>query len=192
MNLRRLKQHDAIDSASATGVLLLSADYRLQTFGNLPVANDANTLFEGFPQACTADDSFVYAIQDRDSTLGLLQVARYYPAPDVAYIGLLLLKPEARKHHQGCKAIEHFAQKARTWSGIQRLQLSVLDANASGIQFWRHCGFRTVATDCKEAGMAGNGRVMERALKAKPACKGGRIERDENAAYAQHLSALLR
>ncbi len=192
MNLRRLKQHDAIDSASALEVLLLSADYRLQTFGHLPAAKDADTLFEGFPQACASDDRFVFAIQERDSTLGLLQVARHYPEPDVAYIGLLLLKPEQRKHHEGCKAVEHLAQKARTWSGIQRLQLSVLESNTGGIQFWRHCGFRTVAADCNEAGIAGNGRVMERALKAKPACKGGKVERDESAAYAQHLSAILR
>ena len=114
-------------------------------------------------------------VEDRGQPQGLLQVVRDAPQAGAARIALLLLAPEARRRHLGCRAVQALATKARAW-GMHRLELAVLDSNPAGLAFWRHCGFTTLATDCRAPGIAGSGRAMVRTLRAKPACCGGHAE----------------
>lgn len=192
MNLRRLCQTCAADVALAEQLVLEAADYRLQTYGRFPQAADGTSLFTGFPAECADENRFVFAVCDGKHTVGLLQVARAYPTPASAHIGLLLISSQHRHRHIGCHAVEQLAHKLRTWDGIQRMELGVLSSNQAAIRFWQHCGFTTTASDCFEPGIVSRGNVMMRPLKAKPACKGGHCETDSSHAHARHLTAIFR
>ncbi|MBV8033682.1 MAG: GNAT family N-acetyltransferase [Pelomonas sp.] len=169
-----------------------AADYNLQTYGGLPGSDAAEWMFHGFPQECRTEDRLIMALFDRHEAIGLAQVARAYPTPEIAHLGLLLIRPARRRHHLGCEAFEQLSHKARTWPGIERWQLGVLETNEAGLRFWRHCGFRTVASDRREHGIAASGCVMERAVKARPACRGGRTESSSRHTHAGNLFAVLR
>lgn len=191
MHLKRLDPASEADRQLTAQLACDSADYRLQTYGRLPVAQDGHLLFDGFPPGCAPENRLVLAAYDKEILVGLAQIARAYPTPDTAYIGLLLVNPAQRRRHHGCRIVEHLSQKARSWPGILRWQLSVLDTNINAISFWRHCGFNTISAARKEQGLGAGGCVMERTLKARPACRGGKLERDSNHLQARHLFSTL-
>jgi len=192
MNLRHLIRSNEEDLALAESIVLEAADYRLQTYGQFPGAADGDSLFSCFPAECAEDDRFLFAVVDHKTSVGLLQVARGYPTPDIAHIGLLLLRPQQRHRHIGCQAVEQLAHKLRTWKDVTHMQLGVLTSNTAAIRFWQHCGFVTTASECRETGFLSSGNVMVRALKAKPVCKGGRCEISADHAHARHLAAVMR
>lgn len=194
MNLRRMNATEVIDRALVDDILGESAGYNLQTYGALPSAQEAGAFFDAFPDECESGDRLIFAICSKGEVIGLAKIARAYPEPDTALLGLLLIRPAHRRRHVGCQIVEQLSHKARTWTGIHRWQLGVLETNEEAIHFWRHCGFRTLAADCVKPGLQSRGHVMERKIKAKPACRGGKAEVDSahTQAHARHLLAVLR
>jgi len=124
--------------------------------------------------------------------LGLAQVARAYPQSHLAHIGLLMIKQDQRRQHLGCRMVEHLSRQARHWEGVTHWQLSLLNSNAAGLEFWRHCGFHTVAQGCRSAALLDRGCVMERPIKTKPLCQSHRPPERNEALMARGLLAVLR
>lgn len=192
MYLQQLQESSPTDLSVVSQLLMACTDFRLLTFGDFAQPSDARGLFTGFPPECPPQDRFVWAIHAQSQFLGLLQVARHYPNPHTAHIGLLLLTPSQRGRHLGCQAVEHLTQKLRAWRDVKSIQLGVIAGNAQAIRFWQHCGFQTIASDCAGAGMAALGNIMERPIKARPACRGGRCESSSQQAHARHLFSVMR
>lgn len=72
--------------------------------------------------------------------LGFAEVSFDYPARGDAYLGLIILVPDARRGGQGRAFLSRLEHLARS-RGATRLFLAVLDANDAGRSFWRRMGF---------------------------------------------------
>jgi hypothetical protein len=189
---KRLNPGHPEDEALVVQLNGATPSYRLQTFGRFADASDAVAILKGFPEECALEDRMVFACFNKKTPVGLLQVARHWPSAELCSIGLLLISDAQQRHHFGCQAIEHLSRQARSWAGIQRFHIAVLDSNVVGLKFWRHCGFTTTQEDCVNPAFVSRGCVMERPIKTKPQCQcHGREVRQENLA-ARHLLAVLR
>jgi GNAT superfamily N-acetyltransferase len=104
------------------------------------------------------------------SPVALLMARDGYPHDDIAFVGLLLLVPDARGARLGERIVEAFAEAARA-SGSRRMRVAVLQENRRALRFWSRVGFRTVGP--REPRVFGNKthmRIeMERWLVARPA-----------------------
>ena len=71
---------------------------------------------------------------------GLASAIFAYPQPRDAFLGLLLLAPEARAKGHGARLLRAAEVEART-RGATRMLVAVLDANPRGRAFWDREGF---------------------------------------------------
>lgn len=191
---RRLCADKSDDVHLAAKFICACPGYKLQTFGKLPSVDDeGRNLLSGFPAECAPRDRLVFAAQAKSgATLGLVQVARAHPQGHLAHIGLLLVSQDQRRQHLGCRMLEHLSRQARQWGGITHWQLSVLNSNSAGLEFWRHCGFHTVAQGCYSSELLDRGCVMERPIKTKPLCQSHRPPERNEELMANRLLAVLR
>lgn len=191
MFLRRLNLAERADEAVALRLYLGSPEYELDNFGALPSAATTEPLAVRFPPNCAPEHRLTLAAFDHQQPIGLVQVALHFPTADTASLLLLLVPSASRKQHVGCEIVERLSRQARRWPGIQQWYLSVADNNPAGLAFWRHCGFRTVATGLTAPGFAHHLTGMNRTIKARPACQHHRGVEDGEALSARNLFARL-
>ena len=79
------------------------------------------------------------------SLVGIADLGFGYPEARDAYLGLLLLAPEARGQHWGQRFLRHLRREAEL-RGARRLVLAVLADNPRGRAFWEREGFRIELT----------------------------------------------
>ncbi len=68
-----------------------------------------------------------------------------YPEADDAYIGLMIVSPNARGKGAGPRLLSHIENEART-RACKAIYLAVLEANPRGRAFWERMGFTTMLT----------------------------------------------
>jgi GNAT superfamily N-acetyltransferase len=78
--------------------------------------------------------------------VGLAELSFGYPTPTDAYIGLMIVSPDARSTGAGRTLLRHLETEARHW-GARHLYLGVLAANPRGQAFWTREGFAVVLPD---------------------------------------------
>jgi len=130
------------DAARAQAVLDAAADYAEFECG-APAPPDAGAaFFTDAPPRKPDAEMLKLGIEAAGLGLaGLLDVVLDYPAPPVWFIGLLLLRPEARGRGLGRAAAEGLAEHAAA-RGARALRLVALERNARGRAFWEARGFR--------------------------------------------------
>ncbi len=131
-----------MDMANLQKVIEAAPDYSLRCVGRPPKEGDAQAVFASLPPGKGNEDKFVWGIFCGDRMIGFMDVARGYPNPATAYIGLLLLSESEQRGGLGFRAYQLAEQQIRAWPGIQRIRLSVLRTNDRVLPFWRKCGFR--------------------------------------------------
>jgi GNAT superfamily N-acetyltransferase len=94
------------------------------------------------PEGKGYQDKFVYGIFRNDDMIGCLAVVRGYPAGDIVFLGLLLVAEAHHGHGIGRAAYEQVEALCRSWPGIRRMRLAVVESNAQVIPFWEKMGFR--------------------------------------------------
>jgi hypothetical protein len=148
-------------------------------------------LSQRFPEDCLLENRLTIAAFDRDQPVGLVQIALHAPQTDCAALLLLLVPTRLQQRHIGCEIVERLSRQARRWPGIARWYISVMESNAAGLVFWRHCGFRTKSHGLACEGLADKITLMTRPIKGRPACQHHRGVEDAQAVIAQHLFARL-
>jgi ribosomal protein S18 acetylase RimI-like enzyme len=178
MFLRRLNLGTERDRAIASELLLASPRYELETFGRLPSAATVDELPWRFPADCAPQHRLLFAAFDREHAVGLAQIALHTPDAVSAAVLMLLVAPAWQKRHVGCEMVERLSRQARRWPGISSWYLGVLESNTGGQAFWRHCGFRTTCQGLAVQGLADKLNLMDRPIKARPACQHGHGSED--------------
>lgn len=191
MFLRRLNLSLPADRAIASELFLACAGYEVQSFGRLPSAEDGAHLLERFPDSCPPEHRLSFAAYRRNEPLALIQVALHKPVAEAATVLLLLVRPDEQRQHTGCEIVERLSRQARSWPGIARWELSVLETNLAGLAFWRHCGFKSFEIGVTHPEFQAGMRWMRRPIKGRPVCqKPCQQDDDANVLAARLLSRL--
>lgn len=135
-----------LDSAQDAELVLdlhrRAADYHWLESGRQPSPELVGEFFADAPPGGDAATSLKLGLFDGDRLLGLADLAFGYPESGDAYIGLLMLAPEARGGGYGSRYLRKMEDAARR-RGATRLLITVLEANPRARAFWEREGFGT-------------------------------------------------
>ena len=139
------------DRAAVAALFARATDYVTLERGPTPPADSARDLFEGeVPAGVDRSRTLRLGLMGVAGLDGVAEVVLGHPRPDDAYLGLLLLAPEARGRGAGRAMLARVEAEARD-RGAQRLLVAVLDANPRGRAFWDREGF---AVESRFTGLA--------------------------------------
>lgn len=135
----------ARDRAAVEALHRAAADYvRLET-GQDPTPARTEEFFTEAPPGIDPATSLKLGLSAGGRLAMIADVAFGWPAPDDAYIGLMLGAPRARGKGYGRAFLDHIVSAARQ-RGATRLLLAVLDDNPRARAFWERMGFSVVLT----------------------------------------------
>lgn len=119
-------------------------EFFILTDGLAPSSTAAREEFDDVPEGKTTDDVYIFGLFDaRSNLLGAIAGVRYYPDCQTWWIGLMMLAPEQRGRGLGAdfyRAFEHWVSA----QGISQISLVAIEANESGLQFWKRMGFEVI------------------------------------------------
>ena len=136
------------DDAALADLFARTADYWALERRTPSVAEVWAAPPEGFDPARTVRAG----LWSGDRLDGLAEMDFGWPEPGDAYIGILLLAPEARGGGQGAALLAALTDHARA-HGATRQLVAVLDNNPRGRAFWTREGFRPERTVPGEDGL---------------------------------------
>lgn len=116
--------------------------YFEQTEG-APAAADAALRLVAETEADEERRVFLLAPRQGGPALGVLDLYLRHPEPDVAHVGLLLLREAVRGRGLGREVVEELS-RALAAAGFTALRLSVGDENAGARAFWERLGAEAV------------------------------------------------
>lgn len=119
-------------------------EFALLTDGQPPLPTAAREEFDAVPEGKTTQDKYIFGLFDPDDILvGMIESIRYYPDNETWWLGLMMLAPEQRGQGLGSKFYRAFERWVSS-QGVPRISLSVVEANESGLQFWKKMGFEVI------------------------------------------------
>lgn len=127
------------DLDSVYEMLSSAPAYSLAISGKLPSRGDAASVFSACPSDLPRERKYVYGIHAGEELVGTADVLHGYPAADIAYIGLLLIRQSFHGRGLGRSSVECIKSLAREW-GCSRIRLAVVEDNFSVVGFWVKCG----------------------------------------------------
>ena len=164
MRDRMIRPLDPVADATLLGAFFVAAaDYIALERGSAPGPDLLDEFFNDAPPGCDPAAS---------ARLGMFAVGRLeaiaemgfgYPQPQDAYLGLMLLHPEARGKATGAMFLCHLETLARA-RGSTRMVLAVLEINPRGRTFWEREGFRLEFAN-REVTLGGVMRIAHRLAK---------------------------
>lgn len=121
-------------------LLEAASDYYLLVEGKRPGPGAAARVLTLLPPGTSMSDKHTLGIESSGKLIGCLDVIKGYPAPETAFIGLLLFPESERGRSRGVDALKHAEALAGEW-GCRRLELAVVDTNMRALKFWKREGF---------------------------------------------------
>jgi GNAT superfamily N-acetyltransferase len=136
------------DRALAAALFADAADYVALERGEAMTPALADALAREFftdapPGADPASSLRLGLVHPAGRLLGLADLAFGYPSPGDAFLGLMILAPDARAGGLGAAFLAQAEALARA-RGAGMLYAAVLDANPRGRAFWRRQGFAVI------------------------------------------------
>ena len=136
MLIRRL---DPVTDRPAVAALLTQAqDYYHLWLGHAPGEAEVEDVFNHGPPGFDLARTQWLGLYLNGRLSGLAELSFGFPGPDDAYLGLMILAPEARGAGHGAQFLAHVEALARP---CPNLYLGVLEANPRGRAFWQRQGF---------------------------------------------------
>lgn len=137
--------------------------YFVMTQGEPPTPEETHNTVTELPPGKTHDDKFVYGLFDTANRLiGVIDLVRGYPEPDIWFLGLIFLAKHTRGQGLGTRVLDALSTHVRNHGGA-KLRLGVVDANPAKALYAR-VGFEFVYARTRE--VAGSRQitlsVMER------------------------------
>lgn len=117
-----------------------AADYWRLADHAAPDRAKAAAFFTDAPPGADAARSHRLGLFVGERLSGVAELSFGFPAPDDAYVGLMLLAPRLRGQGYGARFLARLEDLARE-AGAARLCLAVLEANPRGRAFWEREGF---------------------------------------------------
>ena len=162
--LVRLRASASQDLQALNAMLLGSPSYKLLSQGRLPASDEGSKLLASLPVDAAREDKFLWCAWQQTQLVGCIEVIRHWPQHDTAYIGFALIREEHRRRGLGSQIFKTARQNIRSWRGVRRLRLAVVENNRGAIAFWRGVGFRDTGQRDRQADFAAPLIVMERPL----------------------------
>ena len=126
---------------AALGALLTEAqDYYLLWLGHPLGDAEVTDALTGTPPGCDPAQSWRLGLFLDGRLSGVAELSFGYPAPEDAFLGLMILAPRARSGGHGAAFHDHILTLARA-KACPRIYLGVLDANTRGWAFWSRQGY---------------------------------------------------
>ena len=151
----------AADLPLVEGFYAEAPGYWLFAEGRAPDAAKAAAFFTDGPPGCDPARSHRLGLFDGDGLGGVAELSIGFPAPEDAYLGLMILAPGLQGRGHGARLLGHVETLARA-AGAPRLYLAVLEANPRARAFWQREGF--VATGLSRHDPA-SGHTVHRLVK---------------------------
>ena len=127
------------DAPRLQAVYEATADYFHLVAGGAPPPGAAE---RALLEAAAIPDRHIMGIVLEKDLIGVLDFRLRYPAADTAYLGLLLLVPEARGKGYGSLAMEIWETWLSVQTPITRVRLGVVGHNRRAIRFWLARGYQ--------------------------------------------------
>lgn len=132
----------AQDSAIVADFFTRAADYVLLESGQPPGPAQTTDFFTEAPPGIDPATSQHFGLCLAGDTLAAIATVAYgFPAPDDAYIGLLLIDPVHRGKRLGQQMLAHIYSAAKS-RNASRILIAVLEENIKAHKFWSKMGFR--------------------------------------------------
>lgn len=128
------------DLAAVAAMLDAATDYYRLWLGRAPTADDASKVFTDGPPYEQPGTSRQFGLFVGDALSGVAALSFGFPAPQDAYLGLMILSLHSRGQGHGRRLLAHVEAAARA-AGAPALYLGVLQANPRGRAFWQREGF---------------------------------------------------
>jgi GNAT superfamily N-acetyltransferase len=170
--LRRLGDR-AHDREIVFDLLRAAPTYEARTLGRPTTPEDAVRLLVERPPRSAQDAKCVYLVVADGVPVGLLDLIRGWPRPDVAHIGLLLIREDRHREELGRATVQAVDDLLDGWPEIGWSRLTVVESNLEVLGFWEDAGF--VDTGGRRSSAVGD-RVHEARVLAKR-CGGMRSPR---------------
>ncbi len=129
------------DRAAVAALLAKAQDYFQLWKGRAPGPEETDDVFTGTPPGCDPAASHRLGLFLNGTLSGVAELSFGFPAPNDAYLGLMILAPQARSQGNGAAFLRHIERLARA-AGAPNLYLAVLEANTRGAAFWSRMGYR--------------------------------------------------
>jgi ribosomal protein S18 acetylase RimI-like enzyme len=136
------------DHARVMAFLHNAADYIRLERGADPSPEVAHEFFTDCPPGCDPAQSVRLGVFTHGQLVAITEMAMGYPDAQTAYLGFLLIAPQARGRRLGTYALHYLQSRARGM-GATAICLGVLEANPRGRAFWQREGFQ-------DTGISGN------------------------------------
>lgn len=131
-----------MDDEDALQVLLESEpDYSVRVTGYPPGPSDALSLLMMRPESVPESHKVVLGVFHGEDLVAVVDLLRGYPAPELVFIGLLLVHPQRQRSGVGAATMAAVERYAGQWREVRRFRLAVVDTNAPVLGFWRRMGF---------------------------------------------------
>ena len=131
--------HPQTDRARVDAFFLASAEYIRLERGEDPSPLVTEEYFTDTPPGGDAAASLRLGLFSPE-LIALAEMGFGYPTAQDAYLGLMMVDPQARGTGAGTQLLRHLEQAARD-RGMLWMYLAVLDANPRGRAFWQREGF---------------------------------------------------
>ncbi|MDZ4394676.1 GNAT family N-acetyltransferase [Cypionkella sp.] len=129
------------DLAALTTLQTEAQDYWLLADGHCNPAQKATEFFTDCPPNCDPAQTHRLGLFHDGKLSGIAELSFGFPAPNDAYLGLMLLAPHLRGSGAGPILLAEIESRARA-AGSPTLYLAVLEANPRGRAFWQRMGFK--------------------------------------------------
>lgn len=133
------------DLAAVVDLYDRAADYVMLESGPVPSADLAQDFFTDAPPGGDPAEGEKLGLFRDGRLVGIADLAFGWPEPRDAYLGLMILAPEARGAGLGARFLREVERLAKA-RHAPRLLLAVLDENPRGRAFWEREGFAVVKT----------------------------------------------
>ncbi|MDR7125834.1 GNAT family N-acetyltransferase [Pseudotabrizicola sp. 4114] len=130
----------AADRAAVFALLTEAQDYYHLWKGRAPGVEEVDDFFTGAPLTCDMAATLRLGLFAKDRLIGLAEVFFGFPTASDAYLGLMILTPDARSNGHGADFLAEIEARCRSRNAT-RLSLAVLQANPRGAAFWARMGF---------------------------------------------------
>lgn len=123
--------------------------------------DEGRQIFDERPPVVPPEHKYVFAVDD----LCILDFLQGYPEPQIWFLGLIFLVPDARGRGLGTQFLEALCGAVRDAGGAA-LRLAVMDANPQARRLYERIGFRFVTEKIRTSwnGATCPVAVLERAL----------------------------
>ncbi len=135
----------ASDRDAVADLIARAADYVLLETGLPPDDAFVDEIFHGVPPGISPEAIIALGLWHGPALDGVASLAFGWPEPADAYLGLMLLDPQARGQGLGPHLLAAAKDQARA-RGARRMLLAVLEENPRGRAFWKSMGFAHLLT----------------------------------------------